>query len=109
MAMNEIPNLPNIYDEPFSDNSQIPSILLSRLAKNQVKVALSGDGADELFFGYNRYNYINNSFKNLNLLPNTLKKFLVKRIKLMSNENWNKLFETLPFLKNTKTIDTKLR
>lgn len=109
MAMNEIPNLPNIYDEPFSDNSQIPSILLSRLAKNQVKVALSGDGADELFFGYNRYNYINNSFKNLNLLPNFLKKFLVKRIKLMSNENWNKLFETLPFFKKYKNHRYKVK
>jgi asparagine synthase (glutamine-hydrolysing) len=102
MAMNEIPNLPDIYDEPFSDNSQIPSILLSRLAKNQVTVALSGDGADELFLGYNRYHSINNLFKNLNLLPRSIKKFFEKRIKSISNKNWNKLFEPLPFFKKYK-------
>ena len=109
MAMNEIPNLPNIYDEPFSDNSQIPSILLSRLAKKQIKVALSGDGADELFFGYNRYSSINNSFKKLNLLPNFLKKFLVKRIKSMTDENWNKLFDSLPYFKKYKNHGYKVK
>ena len=58
-AMEVIPKIPNIHDEPFSDNSQIPSFLLSQLAKKQIKVALSGDGGDELFCGYNRYNSTN--------------------------------------------------
>ena len=48
-AMQVIPKLPTIHDEPFSDNSQIPSFLLSQLAKKQIRVALSGDGGDELF------------------------------------------------------------
>ena len=99
-AMEVIPKLPIIYDEPFSDNSQIPSFLLSQLAKKDVKVALSGDGGDELFCGYNRYFSTNNWSKKLNLVPISLRKILAYSIRLISQKNWNRLFKLMPGLNN---------
>ena len=80
-ALNIIPNLSSIYSEPFADSSQLPTMLVSRMAREEVKVALSGDAGDELFGGYNRYIIANNYWRYFEILPKNLRFSLISLIK----------------------------
>jgi asparagine synthase (glutamine-hydrolysing) len=71
-AQNIIPELANIFDEPFGDSSAIPTTLVSQFAAKQVSVALSADGGDEIFAGYNRYTQLSSIYKLLNKAPDFL-------------------------------------
>jgi len=94
-AMAVIPLLPQIYDEPFADSSQIPTWLVSQLAKQQVTVCLSGDGADELFAGYNHYFLGKAAWNKLKLLPLPVRVLLAKVITGVSADKWHELFVSL--------------
>jgi asparagine synthase (glutamine-hydrolysing) len=107
-AMEVIPKLPTIYDEPFSDSSQIPTFLVSQFAKQNVKVALSGDGGDELFCGYTRHS-ITKNFSNISgLIPMTFRKIISNGIKSVSPHNWNRLSKFLPGLNNYSKFGDKI-
>jgi asparagine synthase (glutamine-hydrolysing) len=72
-AMNVIPILPSLYCEPFADFSQIPTFLVSRLAREEVTVSLSGDAGDELFCGYTRYSNLHNRWKRISQFPHGIR------------------------------------
>jgi asparagine synthase (glutamine-hydrolysing) len=90
-ARDVIPRLPNLYCEPFSDSSQIPTFLVSQLARQHVSVSLSGDGGDELFAGYNRYVIGQKLWGKLSCLPVRLREELAKMINGVSPQLWNQL------------------
>jgi asparagine synthase (glutamine-hydrolysing) len=75
-ALAVVPDLPGIFDEPFADSSQIPTILLSRLTRQSVTVAMSGDGGDEMFGGYNRYLFGPDLWQRTGQLPKPVRKAL---------------------------------
>ena len=91
-ALAVIPSLPALYDEPFSDSSQIPTHLVSRLARQHVTVSLSGDGGDELFGGYNRYFMASAMWRNTGWLPRPLRQAAAAAMQAVPAGSWDALY-----------------
>ncbi|NWB91696.1 asparagine synthase (glutamine-hydrolyzing) [Pseudomonas agarici] len=91
-ALSIVSLLPSMYCEPFSDSSQIPTYLVSRMAGTKVKVVLSGDGGDELFGGYNRYLVARKVWSKMHAMPRIVRTIFSKLLLCMSPAHWDSLF-----------------
>ncbi len=95
-ALAVVPKLATIYDEPFADSSQLPTFLVSQLARSEVTVALSGDGGDEMFGGYNRYLWNQRIAKRVERWPAWLRQLSSRTLTALSPARWDSLFAHLP-------------
>ncbi|HWW60521.1 MAG TPA: asparagine synthase (glutamine-hydrolyzing) [Thermoanaerobaculia bacterium] len=90
-VVNVIPSLPAMYDEPFADSSQIPTHLVSMLARRHVTVSLSGDGGDELFGGYTRYVIARKMLRRVAAIPKALRPALGRALTRVPSRTWDRL------------------
>lgn len=91
-AREVIPRLPDIYDEPFADSSQIPTFLVCQLARREVTVSLSGDGGDELFAGYSRYLWAERVWDWQRIFPLGVRRFASRLARGISAKRWDALY-----------------
>lgn len=95
-ALDVVPMLPTLYDEPFADSSQIPTYLVSRMARQAVTVALTGDAGDEVFAGYNRYIMTTRLWGSLRRLPVPLRRAAARALTTVPPHLLNQLGRVLP-------------
>ena len=99
-ARDVIPLLPDLYSEPFADSSQIPTYLVSRIARRHVTVALSGDGGDELFGGYTRHMWLPRIWARIGVVPPFLRRRLAAAIQRVPVSAWDRLGHASSFAHN---------
>ena len=95
-ALAVVPRLPEIYDEPFADSSQVPTFLISELTRRHVTVALSGDGGDELFAGYTRYFWADMVWRRFGWMPRPLRNALAGGIESVPAGFWESAAQLVP-------------
>jgi asparagine synthase (glutamine-hydrolysing) len=108
-ALAVIPRLPEMYDEPFADSSQIPTFLVARMARRDVTVSLSGDGGDELFGGYNRYFVGRRVWNRMRGIPTPLRRALAAGLGAVPPRRWDALNQLLPARFRQPQVGNRLR
>lgn len=106
-ARDLIPNLPDWFDEPFADSSALPTFLVCRLARQSVTVALSGDGGDEVFFGYNRHRALNAMERRLGAVPGPLRRLAGCALATPGPALWDGLAQAIPAKYRPRMAGTK--
>jgi asparagine synthase (glutamine-hydrolysing) len=94
-ALDVIPRLPTLYDEPFGDSSQVPTFLVAQLARQHVTVALSGDGGDEMFGGYSRYFLGERIWRRMSGVPRALRQAGAAAIRSLPPPAWQRVFDVV--------------
>ena len=107
-ALDVIPRLPTLYDEPFADSSQIPTFLVSQMTKQHVTVALSGDAGDELFAGYNRYQLTASLWPKLSRVPQPLRQAAAWGLTRLAPETLNRWVSLMPMSQRWASVGDKL-
>lgn len=107
-AMDVIPRLPSLYCEPFADSSQIPTFLVSQLARQHVTVSLSGDAGDELFCGYNRYQMTNDLWRKISRVPSPLRVLAAKGVTTIAPKKWDRIARFIPGASRYASVGDKL-
>lgn len=95
-ALAVVPRLASIYDEPFADSSQVPTLLVSQLARRHVTVALSGDGGDELFGGYNRHVWGSRVWNAIRTVPASARSLFSRAVQRIPSTAWDRALESIP-------------
>lgn len=112
MALDLVPRLPELYDEPFADSSQLPTCLIAALTRQHVTVALSGDAGDELFGGYNRYVWVPRVWSKMSRMPLPMRQTLGRMLKLVPSSGYDRMMEMgsklLPSRYRIRTFGEKL-
>lgn len=107
-TLNVIPRLARMYDEPFADSSQIPTFLVSQMTRGHATVALSGDGGDELFAGYNRYAQSDVFSRYVAPAPAGLRRMGARAIEFLSPAAWDRIFSMVPEKRRPRLAGDKM-
>lgn len=107
-ALDVVPRLAEVYDEPFADSSQIPTLLVSELARRHVTVSLSGDGGDEVFGGYNRYRWIPAIWARVRPIPRPLRRVGAAGLAAVPGPFWERAVRVVPQRRRPRLVSTKV-